>query len=79
MVLLHGPKSLVVVWDRIVIIRHERHPHEHHLDAVRTGPAQCDLSLVHQGVPVGYLAQYRGLEIHQHQRRPSRVDGQITG
>jgi len=69
----------VVVWDRIVIIRHERHPHEHHLDAVRTGPAQSDLSLVQQGVRVGYLAQYRGLEIHQHQRRPSRVDGQITG
>jgi hypothetical protein len=23
--------------------------------------------------------QYRGLEIHQHQRRPSLVDRQITG
>src|ERR1700680_4151149 len=68
-ILFHGVKSLVVVWDRVVVIRCERHSHEHKFDAVGAGPAQCDLSPIYQGVPVGDLGQYRWLEIQQHHRR----------
>jgi hypothetical protein len=52
-ILFHGVKSLVVVRDSVIVIRCERHSHEHKLDVMRAGPAQCDLSPTYQGVPVG--------------------------